>query len=85
MIYKADISQGVVISPNMLKEAGITFDFEYELSVEDTTIILRLLTDKKVKQLKAIDGLCGLLKDNEDIITDILEKRVNFLRKDSSI
>ena len=82
MIYKANIKQGVIIWPNMLKEAGITSDFEYELFVEDNSIVLKLLTDEQTKQLKALDGLCGLLKDNEDIIDDILEKRVDFLRKD---
>ena len=79
MIYKANINQGVTIPPSTLKEAGIIFDFEYELSVKENSIILKLLTDKQTKQLNAIDGLYGLLKDNEDIIDDILEKRVKIL------
>ena len=80
MILKANVNQGVLIPPSMLKEAGILSDFEYELSVKDNSIIINLLTDKEAKQLKAIDGLYGLLKDNADIIDDILEKRVNFSR-----
>ena len=82
MRYKAIINQGITISPSTLKEAGVTSDFEYELSVKGNSIILKLLTDEQVKQLNAINGLCGLLKDDEDIIADILEKRVNFFGKD---
>ena len=82
MIFKANINQGVTIPPNTLKEAGVVSDFEYELFVKEDAIILKLLTDKQTKQLKAIDGLSGLLKDDEDIIADILENRINFAGKD---
>ena len=81
MLFKSNINQGVMIPPNILKEAGITSDFEYELSIKDSSIIVRLLTDKQTKQLEAIDGLCGLLRDDENIISDILGKRVNFLKE----
>jgi len=82
MILKANINQGITIPPNTLKEAGIMADFEYELFVKDDSIILKLLTDKQAKQLKAIEGLHGLLKDDEDIVDDILEERINFVRED---
>jgi hypothetical protein len=82
MVYKADIKKGIVISPNTLKETGVKADFDYELSVENNRIILKLLTDEQTKQLDAIDGLYGLLKDDEDIIADILENRVDFTMRD---
>jgi len=82
MVFKANVNQGVTIPPSTLKEAGVVSDFEYELFVKDNSIILKLLTDAQTKQLKAIDGLYGLLKNDEDIITDILENRVDFSRKD---
>ena len=84
MIFKATVRQGLTILPSTLQDAGFTSDFEYELSVKDNLIILKLLTDTQTKQLEATDGLYGLLKDDEDIIADILEKRVDFTWKSKS-
>ncbi|MCL1793101.1 MAG: hypothetical protein FWG34_04445 [Oscillospiraceae bacterium] len=46
---------------------------------------MKLLTDEQTKQLDAIDGLYGLLKNDEDIIADILENRVDFKNREKLI
>jgi len=79
MVYKADINKGIVILPSTLKEAGVISDFDYELSVENNYIIVKVLTGEQTKQLHAIDGLYGLLKNDENIVADILDNRVDFM------